>query len=1066
MSQDLTQPFSGVENSLNRTVSMELDVGGGVEGSDEEVPLNGDERAPRRRVGKRRGFRLPADVDMRVRKPTLREMNAAHGRQVTSFFRRHNNPRRQKLAKVDVKPVSFVTSEDDDDPDYAWIREARSKLLNSFGEEFTRIERFALSTNVSRQGVLDPHTIRPDAYRPLRVQEFMDTDYPIYNNLWYTDLSQFGRLQRTLLSYWPVDFYRPRFERFCRSENRFVPSMDATEENLVFPNTTISVIPETIKRGSAIVFQKKDFFPPPTSEQIRTGEEFDVDDRLEEVPLVESVLPNHCTCDDLAPERTGIVDDQYEGKKASGGRLDRYFAPILTEEEIALLDMLKQEPLIEDREGLPIETLSSRQRISTLENHIKSALPGATSFYNCAPIDSERNEERLDDLTSVLKSFSSLVSDSWQTLFDHYSRVERRRRRLKREEKARSTGNAASPSDPIHSDSSYPVIRHATASNNMSLDPESIVSAIEDKTSSQFPIASSSVSTVPVVGSGAAAATSSSSSSSHEPGFRMEYSAEESRLREDVANFFRLPTDSVAAVAVGGGGAAASGSLEARALGEEGVRVIGEEDNVRDHEAAAGLWNPDPLPTMMKKQQRGRKRTHSRTEKRGETRDRKRVLDEAVYEALDRGEDEAEEAWTNRLSSLISDSFLPMTVPMGHHHHHHHHHSFLRGDSGDAVADGEEDEGSVPTRWNEIEDGDGDGDGVIGIREMDQLLSSFPESEQVQEIGYEDYVQGEADNVYGRGSEGRFMDRDEDVEESLFGADADTMLGDRKPPKSNAPRAHINQLVESSETYVPPPIKEEKFVLDDLRPLSHAFVVTRPTHDLMVSELFGIMDDLIEGLLDQAKFVDEERALKPSAGRTLGFQGRFYISAFDEMLNLNPPEELRNGVLKKLQLIYENLAFQKLWPRGSSRDKVFPLMRKSPLDIVKKYTTSSSAVPGKIKKYVEERMKWRSFKQFDDDNNDNNAADDERGGEEKKTRKKSIHKGGRQKKAAVGVVDAGVGVGAKATAAVVEPRRSQRAVVKPTAAKKFPEGWERRRKRVAPERIRETRSSARRKRED
>jgi hypothetical protein len=357
-------------------------------------------------------------------------------------------PHRQRIALEDREAiVSILTSESSGDEARDYLLQAIRVTRNSYGQGISNVEKETLTRHVKTISQLDPHTMRPTAYRPIRAQEFHEFDLHMANVPWYTDLSQFGVFQNTVLTQWPAHYYKPRFDRFRRTESRFVHSTDPTAEDLVFENTTAQGYPYQLKAGTTILYQNpriqkpvdvhQPWRIPPLTPAVTT--EFPFED--DEPPLVRSLMPNEDTCDDFLPERTGMVDDEYEGSAILGGDRTKYSMPYLEETDIQLMEKMEGEIRAIKRGGLLVPKHHSNETFP-FESVNKRALPAAQALFHMAPVDAAQDRETVDDHVVVLQSLSHALEDSWQTLLDHYTRVERRNRRWKREQ-ARKERKAA-----------------------------------------------------------------------------------------------------------------------------------------------------------------------------------------------------------------------------------------------------------------------------------------------------------------------------------------------------------------------------------------------------------------------------------------------------------------------------------------------------------------------------------------------------------------------------------------------------------------------------------------------
>ena len=293
----------------------------------------------------------------------------------------------------------------------------------------------------------DPHNMRAMTYMPLRAQETGGTEPYFVESRWYEDLSQYSIFQHSIFAYWPPKFQPHRFEYYRCLETRLVDTPNPFEENLAFNTSTSIAIPSKITRGSQVVFEAPEgldllFYgqelftraKPPTSALAI----HDSDDEKEQ-PIVRSLVPERGHCPDLDVRRIGIVDDAYGGSASLGGKTGSYYAPEITEED---LELLREFEAGDRKKG---KIVNMPEPTTLLERTIKEALPAAYEAFNITPIIDPDSTESLGEYAVLMESAHVLIQDMWQKLVDHYTRVERQKRRVARQQSKPATP----PSSPL-----------------------------------------------------------------------------------------------------------------------------------------------------------------------------------------------------------------------------------------------------------------------------------------------------------------------------------------------------------------------------------------------------------------------------------------------------------------------------------------------------------------------------------------------------------------------------------------------------------------------------------------
>lgn len=825
---------------------------------------------------------------------------------------------RRRDQSVNMISVLSSASSGDEMTSY-WDLQAGNALTGAEGlttYEFDYLRRRMMAVNR-----LDPHTMRPTDYESLRSQESPDIDPFIIENQWYLDLSQYGLFQTSVLSYWPPAFSEIRFDLFRRSESRYVTALgDPTEEDYTYNTNTATTVPRAINMGSQTVFKAPLYLDVkfvgqkivPTVHEPTSKLSLDDSGDEEPIPYVRSLLPDKQKLESLDVHRTGVVSDTYFGSAPLGGDLSKSYAPPISEEDLQLLEEIENSNgAAVSRLGLPVGSDRIRSQ-SLLEKTIRQALPAASALFNTTPLTNPEDKETFAEHSVIIEAAHVMIQDMWQTLLDHHMRLERYKRRKAREKLKQQQIN------PVISR----VIKSPTKPTKTDQDDEGMDEEIIEAHSIMLKVTSDPVQfedraiEVPEIS-----------------GFGEAIDPEDAPTREGTPppegteNGENLPAP---IPSVQDAQDAQDGNIQPQAHEGHMMEIANNEyqahyqgysgENAEQQHYEHGTPLIDPYYAPMSEHYNGNGMETNETGL-----------------AREQGEDEVE--WLHRLSSVVSDSYWPITVPAG---------------------------------MNVEKSGDADGH-MDGSWDVDQLMR-FHEEEQ-----------GEA---Y--------------PEAAKFGEDTRAnFAGAENNKKYNV--AWINareHTLKSYYPYAPPPVSNlPRYQLSDLTPLSldSLFVVSRATHELIVSEFLEFIGSLLDGLLLHANAVSVHRAIRKSYLRQTSATTRAFQIVFDELTALDSPEELISVVVQKVRLIYENVHFQRLWPRG--KKDVFNLLRRMPdnpynkltkLEQVTNYPASFENTYAGLQRYrrltkLRKRRKsglklsWAGYLETDDEADDEADAREEKG---------------------------------------------------------------------------------------
>lgn len=711
-----------------------------------------------------------------------------------AVYKRNKLKRERKQALgPEEKPANIYTSGSD-------IEDTEFRLPPLSRVGLTVAERFWAYTYLSFINQVDVHNMRPSYYLPIRSQELSTTDPYFVDNRWYEDFSQYGLFQSTVSSYWPPKFNLHRFEAFRRGETRFVDSSNPVEENLSFNTSTATSVPKTIMRGSQAVFEAPEgleflFDRQELYTKARDGStEMVINDSDEEteVPFVRSLLPDRAECADLEIRRLGVVDETYGGSATLGGDPNRYFAPAFSDADLELLHEFERG--VQEPKG-KIVSSQHLERLSLFEKTVKDVLPAASDPYHMTPMVNPHDQESMGEYSALIEATQVIVQDMWQKLVDHHTRVERQKRRLAKQKEMNGMQGVTINELNESSISEASTQVYSVQPSAISSPKRSAIASDADQSDSDHGDANSainiSIAESPVTAYSTAATT---------------------------------PQDFGALVDL--------------------VSTDSSDDAAFDPSTSEnGAMRPSGTAT------------DADDEARSET-DTTPTESEFRFDSgyLNRAPEEEEGEWLERLTTVVSDSYLHLTVPVG------------RNES-------------------------------LIVNETVHLLEPTEGVvEEVQDtwVGQNDYF-AELDAV-------------------PFGIDTILPINEIEENDGVTWVHQPKSKLASFTPTVPPAPAINHLELSDLRPLSRPFTVTRITHELIVSDVVEWLDEMLNGLLKSAECVALDRRVDTPSTRVAGRFTRSFHIVLDEVLGIESDEKLKNTIDKKVKLIYTNYPFQTLWP--------------------------------------------------------------------------------------------------------------------------------------------------------
>ena len=759
------------------------------------------ENTGKRKVGRPKSIKqtpvrgVPSDGSPAAQ--TKNSVILTYRKRLTRLYNEHGKQIRRKVDQT--RGISILSSDSEPDTRSRTKEEERTyPNRKSFGllpEEMAWIRNHMVTLNRE-----DPHNMRPHFYYPLLAQNSPATEAFFSESRWFEDFSQYGLFQCSTLAYWPPHFSENRFDFYRRSETRLVTTPNPVEEDLVFNTTSSLTVPKKILRGSKVVFEAPEGFDflfagqeLYTKTHIPTNElDLNDSDEESEVPIMRSLIPDRGETADFEMRRLGMVDEAYTGTATLGGNIGEYFAPAVTDEDIELLQEFEQD---DKKNSIPISR-RHQEALTGFQQMIKEVLPAASEVFNLTPAAGIVDSEEIGEHTVLLEHAHVLVQDMWQKLVDHYTRVERRRRRLEK------SGSVSHPSEEailvpdMHTEgpTSIPPLSHAPSVMNVDQ---------------------------PVWPTHKESQVDVSTDSSDDQAIDLTGNDESNYPRNDPPSTTDIDAD----------------------MAETEFGANTDEISLKP---ATQTVEPERVSEAI---------------------DRSMEFDNA----LERASEEDEDDWLERLTSVVSDSYWPLTLPIGDY---------------DAAKTREMDE---------------NGEIIYTLHPTELEEESVEESESW--IGYA--------NHFAR------------LEEQPLGADNTYNWPELRDTEKIRWINAKNSLLARFEPFVPPPPDLPSFELSDLRPLARPFKVTRITHELLVSDLFEWIDEMMDGLFKHATAVAIDRMIEVPALQSASKITRTYHAVFDEMLGVDVDLELRELVMRKVQLIYENVPFQRLWPRGKRAGYAF-----------------------------------------------------------------------------------------------------------------------------------------------
>lgn len=790
-------------------------------------------------------------------------------------YKRKNQRRRLNKDDSDGYAVTILSSATDSDDSTA----ERIDRLRRMGSLYTMsfAEREWANSYMTLLHQVSPHEMRSLSYMPLRAQETGGSDPYYVENRWYEDLSQYSIFQHSVFAYWPPKFHPQRFETYRRAESRYVDTPNPFEENLVYNTSTCLAVPAKITRGSQVVFEA-----PQGLDLLFYGQELftrakipfaplairDSDDEREP-PTVRSLLPDRGQCPDLDVRRLGLVDDAYGGSASLGGNTSAYYAPEITDEDLELLREFEQG---DRKKG---KVVNMPEPCTLLERTIKQSLPAAHEAFNITPMVNQDCTESLGEYAVLMESAHVIIQDMWQKLVDHHTRVERQRRRLARQQPA---SPSSPPASPLPADEVVEQLNTASPARPSASATSATPSSPKPRPSSPGTTDSES-SVLSVRSSRSHSSQASKHSQSSKPGSNKASGDDQANPSDaaPVSDDGHLPS---------GFGAPIDTEVTSDPQSDYGNESIAERRSARLNEAMLSGVSTDssssrvsspssssssasPVQSEVEKMVTDAERVSDIDDQAPDTSfmvtdaEEASIATEVVnvpraweQSTLAQAPEEDENLWLQRLTSVISDSYWPLTVPVGKNE------SLIVNETVHSL---QATEGVDQESW-------------VGQDDVFAHMDAVPFGiDTIQPIEQ--------------------MDAAESVPEITW---------------INPRTMHISRYTPT----VPPPPTLPLFELSDLRPLSRPFTVSRVTHELAVSDLIEWLDEMLNGLLKHAAAVNVDRRIDVPSHLHLGLYTRAYHAVLDELMGVEHDRELRFLMQRKIRLIYDNYGFQRLWPTG------------------------------------------------------------------------------------------------------------------------------------------------------